>query len=179
MSYQSFNTQPTALQTIQPAALAQKKASDYNFQKYVGWAHSAIQQSGYNAYFSEANIQALQDTIHSILKQQGYNVIPSKKVVQDVMSTVLNYNTPVIGNIYTVFTIPETTARDDVANMNQRVVNIIASNIINEYDTIRNNEQLSAWVNVKGSFNKWGLRSHSIIRKRENDYAKGFFNMNY
>jgi hypothetical protein len=179
MSYKTLSSKPTALQLIEPAVLAQRKSSDYNYQKYVGWAHSAIQQSGYNAYFSEDNIKAIQDTIHTILKQQGYNVIPSKDVVEDVMSTVLNYNTPVIGDIYTVFTIPDNGSRDDVANMNQRVINIIASNIINEYDTIRNNEQLSAWVNVKGSFNKWGLRSHSVIRKREKDYTKGFFNMNY
>lgn len=179
MAYQTISTAPTALQKIQPAALQQKKQSDYNYSKYVGWEYSAIQQNGYNVYFSDDNIESLRYSIHAILKQQGYNVIPSRKVVEDVMTTVLNYNTPVVGDMYTVFTIPDNTPRDDVANMNQRVISIISSTIISEYDTVRNNQELSAWVNLKGASNKWGLRSHSIIRKREKDYTKGYFNMNY
>jgi hypothetical protein len=59
------------------------------------------------------------------------------------------------------------------------VVNVIVNTIVNEEDARKWNESLNIWDTVYGDFNRRGLRAHAVIRKKDNDYLKGQFNMNY
>lgn len=152
---------------------------DNQYYSYVGRDNSSIGQTGYQYFFSIENMKYLSDTIHRKLLEAGHNIVITDEVLGDVMSSINRDNTPKIGNIYTLFTIPSTNIRDDVQNMNDRVVNTIVSNILDTEDAKKWNESLNIWDTVYGDFNRKGLRSHSIIRKKEKDIMKGQFNENY
>ena len=152
---------------------------DNHYLSNVGWGVTNSSQPGYRIFFSKENMDHLYNTIHTKLKKQGYNIVVTHKVIGGVMSDILRTHTPEIGDVYDIYQIPADTIRNDVKNMNDRVINVIVSTIIDEEESKRWNESLSVWDTVLGDFNRQGLRAHSIIRKKENDYMKGQFNLNY
>jgi hypothetical protein len=152
---------------------------DNNYLANVGWEKINETNTGYKLYFSIENINRISLKICKMLREAGHNIVVTPEVITGVMSDVLRKHTPEIGDLYTRYTIPLEEPRNDLSNMNDRVVNIIVNTIINEEDARKWNESLTVWDTVYGDFNRRGLRAHSIIRKRENDYMKGQFNMNY
>ena len=149
---------------------------DNHYTSLVGWDPV---DSGYRIYFSRDNIRNISEAITRILRQAGHSIVVTDQVIGGVMSDVMRNNDPVIGDIYTRYVIPNTTARDDVGQMNQRVINTIVNTILDEYETTKINQSLSVWTNVLGDFNTHGLRAHPILRTKENDYIKGVFMENY
>jgi|688.fasta_scaffold389202_2 hypothetical protein len=152
---------------------------DNNYLANVGWEKINETNTGYKLFFSIENINRISLKICKMLREAGHNIVVTPEVITGVMSDVLRKHTPEIGDLYTRYTIPLAEPRNDLSNMNDRVVNIIVNTIINEEDARKWNESLTVWDTVYGDFNRRGLRAHSIIRKRENDYMKGQFNMNY
>lgn len=152
---------------------------DYTNTAYVGWDRSAIEQPGYRMFFSNENIKFIQETVRNILLSAGYNIVVSEEVVTGVMSDVFQNRTPIIGDMYTYYTIPQNEPRNDVNNNTERVINTIANYIMDAEDMKKWNYSLNKWDTVYGDFNRKGLRSHSIIKKREKDYMKGQVNFNY
>ena len=172
-----------------PPMIQYQSCYDDNYKAFVGWEHNAPFQGGYSAYFSPLNIQNLSQTIQKELLKRGFNMVVSQKTLSGVMSSVWRTNVPVRGDIYTLYNIPNLPAENnpqqlgvqenDVEQLNQRVVNIIVNTITDEQELTKANESLSAWTTVLGSFNQHGLRSHDIIKIKENDYKKNFFVINY
>jgi hypothetical protein len=152
---------------------------DNHYLSNVGWEVISENNLGYRIFFSKENMDRLSNIISTKLAKAGFRMIVTPRVIGGVMSDILRKNTPEIGDIYTRYTIPSQVQRNDVANLNERVVNTIVSTIINEEEAKKWNESLSVWDTVYGDFNRKGLRAHSIIRKRESDYMKGQFNLNY
>lgn len=152
---------------------------DDNYTAITGWEKINQTNTGYKLFFSEENMTRIYNQICKRLREAGYNIVASRNVIAGVMSSVLRNHTPEIGDLHTRYNVPSAQPRNDIANLNERVVNIIVNTIVNEEDTKKWNESLSVWTTVLGDFNTSGLRAHSIIRKRENDYMKGQFNMNY
>jgi hypothetical protein len=152
---------------------------DDHYLSNVGWDVISQDNTGYRLFFSKENMTRISKEITQQLIKAGYPMIVTNDVISGVMSGILRNHTPTIGDIYTQYTIPQNIPRNDIANLNSRVVNTIVSTIINEQDMKKWNESLNIWDTVYGDFNRKGLRAHSIIRKRDNDYLKGQFNLNY
>ena len=79
----------------------------------------------------------------------------------------------------TRYIVPNKVARDDLNSFNNQVITVIVNTILDEYETTKLNQRLSIWNTVYGDFNVEGLRAHSKIRYKENDYLKGVFMENY
>lgn len=152
---------------------------DTNYTSKVGWESINETNTGYRLFFSKENMDRISKVVSAKLFESGYRIVVTPRVIGGVMSDIINSHTPIIGNIYSMYTIPGEQPRNDIANLNDRVVNVIVSTIINEEDVKKWNESLSIWDTVYGDFNRKGLRAHSIIRKKENDILKGQFNLNY
>lgn len=152
---------------------------DTNNLTYVGWDTTTQGYSNYKYYFTRENMENISKNITKKLEDSGYYYIVSYDVIGGVMSDMMKYHTPEIGDIYTQYTIPQQKVRDDIENLNSRVINLIVNSIIDEENARQWNESLDVWDTVYGDFNRRGLRAHSIIRKKDNDYMKGQFNTNY
>jgi hypothetical protein len=153
---------------------------DNHYLANVGWEKINETNTGYRLFFSIENINRISLKICKVLREAGHNIVVTPEVITGVMSDVIGRkNTPQIGDIYTRYIIPLEDPRNDISDLNDRVVNIIVNTIINEQDQIKWNESLTIWDTVLGDFNRQKLRSHSIIRKKDNDYMKGQFNFNY
>lgn len=152
---------------------------DYNYLANVGWYSINEQNTGYRIFFSKDNMDQISLTIRQKLKNAGYNMMVTDRVIGGVMSDIISKHTPKIGDIYSIFNIPDDEPRNDVATLNERVINTIVSSIVNEEEVRKANESLNIWDTIYGDFNRRGLRAHSKIRKKERDYMKGQFNLNY
>jgi hypothetical protein len=152
---------------------------DAHYMGNVGWEAINSTNTGYRMFFSKENMDWLSQRISAQLFQAGLVMVVTPRVIGGVMSDVLRTHTPTTGDIHSRYTIPKDAPRDDLQTLNDRVVNTIVSTIVNEEDTRRWNESLTVWDTVYGDFNRRGLRAHSIIRKKDNDYLKGHFNLNY
>lgn len=152
---------------------------DNHYLANVGWQNTVEFDMGYKMFFSKENMDRISNIISTQLLNAGFKMIVTPRVIGGVMSDIYRKNTPEIGDIYTRYTIPTDRPRNDIANMNERVVNTIVRTIVNEEEAKKWNESLNVWDTVLGDFNRKGLRAHSIIRKRESDYMKGQFNLNY
>jgi hypothetical protein len=152
---------------------------DYHYDGPVGWAQANTNNPGYRLYFSKKNIDYLHYKIHQTLLQNGHNIRVTDDVLANVMSNVLYGNTPQVGDIFTRYSIPKDFTRNDVAFMNDRVVQIIVHHIINEIDMTKWNESLTVWTTVLGDFNAHGLRGYDVLKYKEKDVPRGQFFENY
>ena len=152
---------------------------DYSYLANVGWHTINENNAGYKIFFSEENMNMLSSIIFKKLQAHGLYMVVTKRVIAGIMSDLLRKHSAKLADIHSIFTIPDELPRNDLATLNERVVNTIVSTIVNEDDMRRMNESLNIWDTVYGDFNRHGLRAHSKIRKRERDYLKGQFNINY
>jgi hypothetical protein len=152
---------------------------DNRFLSYVGWEKDNVNRASYLYFFSKENMASLSREITRRLMTTGKEFRVTDRVIGGVMSDIARSNNPVIGDIQTRLVVPAEKPRDDIENMNSQVVTVIVNTILDEYETTVYNGRLSVWSTVYGDFNKEGLRAHSVIRKKENDYIKGVFSMNY
>jgi hypothetical protein len=167
------------LEVLNQAPIFVGNTCDDNNLANVGWGVTHNDDLGYRIYFSQQNINFISGQIRGQLLKAGFNMIVTERVITNVMSEILRKHTPFTGDIYSRYIIPAQSARNDIENMNNRVINIIVSTIVDEEDARKWNESLSIWDTVYGDFNRKGLRAHSIIRKKDNDYMKGQINFNY
>lgn len=182
------NVSPSLLQSMQ-SNLAPSVTSEHftfvghlydnHFLSNVGWEAINETNTGYRMFFSKENMDRISCLITKKLALAGLHMVVTPRVIGGIMSDILRAHTPEIGDMYTQYTIPAEQPRNDLANLNERVVNVIVNTIVNEEDARKWNESLNIWDTVYGDFNRRGLRAHSIIRKKDNDMLKGQFNMNY
>lgn len=152
---------------------------DNRYLAYVGYDKFAQWSDPNSYFFSTQNMEALRKEIMERLKPTGQNIRVTDEVLSNVMSNIASNNNPVIGDIHTRFVVPNARARDDLASFNEQVITVIVNTIMDEYETTKLNQRLSIWSTVYGNFNPEGLRAHSKIKYKENDYIKGVFMENY
>lgn len=151
---------------------------DTNYLSKVGWESINETNTGYRIFFSKENMDRISQVVSAKLLKAGHRMVVTPRVIGGVMSDVINTYQPVIGDMYTIYNIPNK-PRNDVERLNEMVVNVIVSTIINEEDVRKWNESLSVWDTVYGDFNRKGLRAHPVLRTKQNDILKGQFNLNY
>ena len=152
---------------------------DNRYQNFVGWDKFATWSDPNVYFFSRENMDYLSSEITRRLINTGRTIKVSDEVIGNVMSNVALNNNPIIGDIYTRYIVPNSQPRNDIASLNEQTITVIVNTIMDEIETTRLNQRLSVWSTVYGDFNPEGLRAHSIIRHKENDYIKGVFSMNY
>ena len=160
-----------------------KSLIDPNFTRFVGWGYTNDQYSEcIQKYFSKPVIDYISQKITMYLD----GVVPNRKIVVPfdkitfVMSQIYNTRQPVVGDIFTRYTIGDIEAdRNDLKECIDQTIETIVNQIRNEYETIQNNNKLSIWNSVYGTQNVNGLLAHPPIKLRNKRPDPFQFNMNY
>ena len=152
---------------------------DDNYKRYVGFREN---NACIRRYFSPNTVNTISKKVTQLLMgvhPQNRPIIVPNKTICSVMSSVYYNFRPATGDIYTRYIIPDKEQQSDVQNMIDQVIEIITSQIRNEYGIIEANSKLTIWTTVLGDFNSAGLRQHApikVLNKRPNPME---FNMNY
>lgn len=149
--------------------------------QYVGWDVSV--NPSFETLFNKENIREYQQRITALLQgvePTGRPILVPTDTIVNVLYQCYKTNRPQVGDIYSRYIQAEYVfTRDDLTNIVNRAINIIVSQIKNEYAMIACNKKLTIWTTVLGDFNKEGLRSHDIIKIRRKRPEPMQFNMNY
>lgn len=147
-----------------------ERICDENFMRHVGWSKEYSYNPGLSKYFSQETVNKISRQVTQNLQGVGPNnrpIIVTDDVICHVMSSVYQDRKGKVGGIYSIFTIADASPEDIVLSMTDRTIEIITTNITNEYGMIENNSKLTKWTTLLGDFNLQGLRSHPIIKIRE------------
>ncbi|MDB4726448.1 hypothetical protein OAF54_03335 [bacterium] len=148
--------------------------STRNHLRHVGW-----QDEDYGGFFSQDNIDYVSKQVTKILlKVMDKKVKVADKVIKEVMNHVYDTKRNIHGDIFTAdHVIAE--VRNELCELNKKVINIIVSHVSSEYEITQYNYSLDIWNTLYGDFNQHGLMPHSKIRIKNRHPQKMMFNMNY
>ncbi|MHA2038973.1 MAG: hypothetical protein ACW98X_21300 [Promethearchaeota archaeon] len=154
---------------------------DDNFYRYAGYEQS---NTCIKEYFSHNTICMISDKITQLLigvHPSNKQIKVSDKVIAHVMSQIQDTFRPTTGSIQSRYTIPDSGDEPEsyIQNMISQVIELIVSNVKNDYMMEENNKKLSVWDSVLGTFNKNQLLAHPPIKINNNRPASFQFNMNY
>lgn len=132
--------------------------------------------------FNDSMVKYVSGMVSDVLKRRGYNVIvPDDKIVH-VMTEVYKTQTPQVGDIHSRFIIDGIGGRDrnDLTMILDKSIEIITSQITDEFDMIKQNQSFSVWNQILGDSNPLGIRRHPPIKlsNRGRDY-NAIWNMKY
>jgi len=152
------------------------------FTRHVGFEGSSFNRDNYQYLWSKEHLLVIQQKIAQLLQgvdKDNRPILVTLDVIGNVLSQTYSSNKPRVGDIYSRFILPEKPERNDIAEIVNRTIEIIVSQIKNEYQMIQQNNRLSIWNTVRGDFNAAGLRSHSQIKLRKKRPNAFQFHMNY
>ena len=153
---------------------------DRNYTKFVGYNESNLCIC---KFFSKCNMDYLSEQITKSLQgvdPSGRPIIVSPEVIGNVMSSVVDSNQPMVGDIYSRYTLASLADENNLVSLNDRTIEIIVSHITNELEMTQNNNKLSIWTGqIYGDMNKEGLLQHPPIKLRERRPQSMLFNLHY
>jgi hypothetical protein len=154
---------------------------DNRYTRNVGWMASYDGRRGYTHLFEERNIQMIQSKITELLGNVADRpIVVTKEVITSVLSECIDSHRPQVGDMYSRYILPSIELqRNDVREIIDRTINIIVTQIRNEYEITACNKKLTVWNTLLGDFNSQGLRSHAPIKIRKRRSDRMMFNMNY
>ena len=158
---------------------SQSNQNDYNFMRYAGWDES---NPCIKFLYSQENISMISKKITQLTK--GLDkfirnlIVPDEQIAQVIDGVYIRYF-PNPGDIFTRLNIDSNASQLIVQNIIDQVIEIITSDLRNEYGMIENNSKLTAWVQVLGDFNTNGLRFHPVIKTKEKRASTMQFFQNY
>ena len=130
--------------------------------------------------FSSGHIKTISTKITQLLDDLYDDrriAVPDKTIVS-VLSSVSDAYVPAVGDMYSRYNIPTPRVRA-FADIVDRTINIITSQVRNDLEIQKHNATLTKWTTILGDFNEQGLRSHPRIKIREKRPQPMLFNMNY
>ena len=151
-----------------------------NYNKYA--AYDQNMTPALNYLFSNENIDLIGTTLYDLLKclrKDGRPISVTRGVIAQVLSQIQQSATRQIGDIYTVYNIPQAHVRDDISRFNKMTVEFIYNQVKTEYEMDQNNKKLTIWTTLLGDFNDHGLRQYSTLKINHKPINKLRFNMNY
>ena len=151
-----------------------------NYNKYVAYDQSLTPNLNY--LFSNENLELLSTTLSDLLKclrKDGRPIVITHGVIAQVLSQVQQNATRQIGDIYTLYNIPQARIRDDITRFNEMTIEFLYNQIKTEYEMDENNKKLTIWTTLLGDFNEHGLRQYSTNKLNHKPINKLRFNMNY
>lgn len=155
---------------------------DNNSYRYAGYQQTFGDRPNYNMMWSPERLSIIQQKITQLLQgvsEDGRPIVVTLDVIGNVLSSCYSSNRPEVGSIHSRFIQEDSPPRNDIAEITDRTINIIVSQIKNEMLTAQNNKRLTIWSTVYGDFNKDGLRSHSGIKIRKRRHNVNNTAMNY
>lgn len=154
---------------------------DMGWKRYAGWAANA-EDPNFKLLFSKDRMLTYQQKITQLLEGvgKGRPIIVPLDTIGSVLFQCYESNNPQVGDIYSRY-IQEgiESQRNDTRDIVDRAINIIVSQIRNEYEITENNRKLTVWNSLYGDFNKQGLRAHAPIKLRKKRVPQMMFMMNY
>lgn len=160
----------------------QERKLNQEFIRHVGFEGSSFNRDNYSYLWSEEHLKVIQQKIAQLLQgvdKENRPIMVTLEVIGNVLSQTYSSNRPRVADIYSRYIQPEYPQRNDIAQIVSRTIEIIVSQIRNEYQMIEQNKKLSIWNTVRGDFNSAGLRSHPPIKLRKKRTQQMMFNMNY
>jgi hypothetical protein len=155
---------------------------DKGWLRYAGWNQTS-ENPNYRVLFSEENMLAYQKEITRLLTGVGPNnrpIIVPLDTIGNVLYQCYETNTPRVGDIYSRYIQSENSLqRNDIETIQKRAINIIVTQIRNEYGMAENNQKLTIWSTLYGDFNDQGLRSHPPIKLRNKHPQYMQFHLKY
>jgi len=157
---------------------------DPGYKKYVGWQGTIGGDIDFKFLWEKQRLLMYQQKISQLLQgvsPDGRPIIVPTETIGSVLYKCYESNRPQVGDIYSRYIQEgiEGGYRNDVAEIVDRAINIIVSQIRNEYEITANNNKLTVWNSLYGDFNKQGLRAHPPIKIRKRRTMPLMFNMNY
>ena len=147
----------------------------------LGGVDGGVYGSTY-AQFNETMVRTVSSIITEVLKRNGYNVIvPDDKIIH-VMTEVYKNQYPAVGDMYTMFIMDGVGGRqrNDINMILEKTIEIITSQIINEFDMARQNQSFSVWNQViLGEGNPLGIRAFPPIKLNKKTYDRNLIHMKY
>ena len=152
---------------------------DYNYYRFQLWSedNACIQQ-----LYSPTTVNLISQKVSELTKGVDHlnrKIIVPYDTICQVIDGIYQVYRPPRGDIHTRYHIPNMEQDNVVQSIIDQTIELIVTNIRNEYDINKNNEKLSAWVQVLGDFNTNGLRSHDVLKIKERRANTMQFNMNY
>lgn len=161
-----------------PPRLCNSGQLDLNYTRFIGW-NQEYQPT--DKFFSQDTINLISKKVSELTRgihpKNKIIIVPDEQIA-GVMDSIFRYYRPPTGDIYTRYVIPND-ERNDTAYLIDQVIEVITNHLVTEYKMRENNEKLSAWVQVYGTFNKHNLTQTPPIKTRGRRPAVMQFNMNY
>lgn len=153
------------------------------YKKYIGWEETARTNQHVQFLWDPKRLKVYQNKITDLLdgvSGDGRPIIVPIDTIGNVLFQCYESHRPQTGDIYSRYIHDNSSGENDyVRDIVDRTINIIVSQIRNEYEMIQNNNKLTIWNTVYGDFNKEGLRAHAPIKIRKRRPPQMLFNMNY
>lgn len=155
---------------------------DYNNLKYVGWDSSESECS--KLLFTPQTVRYISNKLSELLRgvdPTGKKIVVTDDVITSVLTSQLNAQIPLVGDIYSRYIIMDEAerTRNDIQEIIDRSIQIIYDYVKNEIEMEENNQKLSIWNTVYGDFNSQGLRQTPPIKTKKRRPDPFLFNMNY
>lgn len=156
-------------------------SNDYNYTRHVGWSES---NNCIKKFYNDETILIMSRKITELLQgvdTQGRPIIVPDQTIKNVMDTIYESYRPPTGDIYGRYNVPSGEPENYVQSLIDQTIEIIVADVKANLGMEQANAKLSAWIQIYGSFNNHGLRSHPPIKIRErNSNHRGFVSfMNY
>jgi hypothetical protein len=146
--------------------------------KYAAW--NGTKTTSFEALFNDENVQHYQSIIRELLKGVSSRpILVSLDTIKSVLWQCYESRNPLVGDPYSRYIQASNVNRTDLEDIVNRTINIIVSQIRNEYGMIENNKKLTKWTTVLGDFNAAGLRSHPPLKIRSKKPETMQFHMKY
>lgn len=172
-------TEPVHENIIQQQTTFCDSLCDRKYIQHVGYSPD---NECLKSYFSPQTVEFISKKITQLLQGvdcKNRRIIVPKNTICSIMSSVYENYRPQTGDIFTRYIIPNNQPENFISNMIDQVIEIITTQVRNEWGMRENNAKLTIWTTVYGDFNEHGLRQHppiKILEKRPNPME---FNMNY
>lgn len=154
---------------------------DNLYYNHVGWDATVQGNENYqdllwNKHRLEVIQKKITELLHGVCTRP---IVVPLQTISNVMSQVYKSNDPNVGDIYSRHIIDTEIHRNDIRDIVDRTINIIVTQIRNEYEQQKQNNQLTIWNTLYGDFNSQGLRQHPPIKLSNRRSNRMQFNMNY
>lgn len=157
---------------------------DSGYLRHAGWSQTTAKNQQYAELWSPDHLCVVQHKINQLLEgvgPGGRDVVVPLKVIGSVISQVFESHRPIVGDPFSRYIQPgiEDGKRNDIRDITDRTIEIIVTQIRNEFSMAENNSRLSIWSTLYGDFNNQGLRAHPPIKIRQRRIPSMMFNLNY
>ena len=136
-----------------------------NFQRYVGFTDTnPVTQKLFSTNTLDMISKKLTQLLMGVHPENKIIIVPNN-IIANVLDSLYTTYRPQIGGIYSRYIIPTGLNSDDyTTDIIDQTIEIIYSDIKNQYDMEKNNKKLSVWNTVLGDFNENQLRSYPPIK---------------